>query len=354
MKKLFTHSLITFALVSAIGFSSCSDNDDNNPTGETPEVTIPEASKEEVAKELEAISKALKAINGSDDLQLTDFIREFSDSEFNLDTDELTVFAFEDDRNENPDEFEGETLAAKVTKATASSKKNVHKHILKGKHNFNFVKADKEYVYKTINGNEIIISKRNNVIYVNGVAMKKNEFYNNTHGKGSHIYCVKDVLPEDKVSASKVDNVYDIRVMQITGDTKNPYTPSKDAFVILFEENGNGGYKQIGKVRTNDQGYTSVFYKGNKNLYYKASLQEYKYIYKGFLVAGMYTSADEVKNALPHDGLAPIFQPKLGGVKFLDTNGDGKIDYNDKKGPKFIKLDKDAELNTVYLASARH
>lgn len=348
MKKIFRSATLAVALL-AFTFVSCSDEDKENPIGENPIVNIPEASEAEVKKELTAIATALGEIQG-EGVQLNDFIAGFSSATFDLDTDELTVFAFEDDRAEDPDEFEEATTKAGA-RATAKSK-NIHHHILKGKHNFNFVTADKDYVYKTINGTSLVISKRNNVIYVNGVAMKKNEYFGNKHGKKSHIYCVKDELPEDQISASKVDNVYDIKVVELTGDVKNPYRASKDAFVIVFEKDGYD-YRFVDKIRTNDEGLVSVFYDGNKELCYKASNRNYKYIYKGFLVAGMYLSQSEVDNALPHTNMSPIFMPKVGGVKFLDMNGDGVIDFNDKKGAKFIKLDKSEELNTIYLADAR-
>ena len=352
MRKVFGHLLVAVVLTTGMGtFISCSDDDTIDVLEKAPEVNIPEATTEEVSKELSSIAKALKEIQG-DDLLISDFITQFSNASFDLNTDELTVFAFEDDRDENPDEFE--TSLRSVENKTTTTK-NIYHHILRGKHNLNYVTADKEYVYKTINGTELIISKRNNVMYVNGIAMRKNEYYKNNHGKHSHIYIVKNEVPEDQISASKVKNVYDIKVVNVnTGNTANPYTASKDAFIIVFEENEYGGYRQIDKVRTNDEGYASIFYNGDKNIYYKASNQGYKYIYKGFMVAGMYQSEEEVKNALPHTGMSPIFTPKLGGIKFLDVNGDGTIDFNDKKGPKFIKLDKKSNLNTIYLANPQY
>lgn len=343
MKKVFRN--LTLLMVSASLFMACSSDKDDfiDPY-------IPEATESEVAEEIANVVKALKDIDGkTDGADVSEFIAILESSDLTAKTNEFTVFAVENAVNADFDEPENTSRHSAID--TRGSKYNMYYHMLAGKIDVRNIKADKDYVYKTINGKNVIISKRNNIVYVNGVPMKKNEFFGNRYGKGSHIYCVKNPIPEKEESINSDENkknAYDIQVFNIV-DGKE--VVSKDAIVMAFELDG---YKQnlIAKVRANDDGLATIIYKGSKPLYYKAMNKQYSYIYNGFMVAGMYTSKN-IKNALPYDNVrikGQLYEPAVGKPILADMNGDGKINYQDKQGKKFLELKKNETTNNIYLA----
>lgn len=348
MKKMFRSFALLMMGASLFVACSSDDKDDVLPGPERPEVITPEATEAQAKEEIANVVKALKEINGElNGADVSEFIAALEASDVTAKTNEFTVFAVEDEVEFVFDE------PADNARSFAARGRNIdmNYHILAGKIDVQHLGADKDYVYKTINGKDVMISKRNNVVYVNGVAMKKNEFFGNKHGKGSHIYCVKNPVPEKTESMNSEANkkgAYDLRVMNIVNGR---LAPSKDALVMAFEMDG---YKQtlIAKVRANDDGRATIVYHGNKPVFYKAVNRQYSYIYNGFMVAGIYTS-ENIASALPYENViikGKEYQPIEGGVMLADTNGDGKINYQDRQGKKFLELKKGEELNTIYLA----
>lgn len=352
MKKIFRG--FALLIMSASVFVACSSNDDVKPEGEAerPVVDAPKASAEEVKEELKNIIVALKEFQADDvnGASISEFITQLESDNVAAETNHFTVLAVED---ANPTVVEDGEAEARVAYAAGGRRFNMNYHILAGKIDFKHIGADKDYVYKTINGDDVMISKRNNVVYVNGVAMKKNDYFKHQHGKGSHIYCVKDEVPTEQESIHSNGNkegAYDIRVMNI--EQNGVLKPSKDAVVVAFEEVGKG-LRFIQNVRTNDDGYATVIYKGNNNVVYKAGNRQYSYIYYGFLIDGIYNK-DNIKNKLIYENVrikGQLYDPQVGDIALVDLNGDAKITNQDKAGRKFQKLDKGAELNMIHLAS---
>jgi len=96
----------------------------------------------------------------------------------------------------------------------------------------------------------------------------------------------------------------------------------------------NGAYNKnrIGNIPTNDHiihGNTNVLY-ANAGEFYRAANGEPVGYFWGYKTAGVFQTADEVLNYKGKTG-APV-QPnaKPGDVRYVDLNGDGVIDANDK------------------------
>jgi len=284
MKRVFFPILATVVLMLVV-LSSCDNKEESKLTP--------------AEKQKEAIVIALR--NNND---LSEFTALLNDLNFtDVKTNELTVFVV---KNSGMN--------------TADDGINVRRHIVAGKYvNSSLTNGQK---LTALDGTVLTIIIMGEQIYVNGV-----ELGNEIQVSNSIAYIVEKAIPISANTAQYSFVVYECNAAW-SPNNPVPYLAAGGATVSLRDDLGH----RWSYTTDNDGKLTLMLVEGD--YYYQVAKGNASNISKdGFIIAGIFTSQEEVDNSINISQLPQVpYQPSavLGGLKFVDVNGDAIIDDADK------------------------
>lgn len=250
-------------------FSLCLLNacsDEDNPTPEPP----PSKGQEEVQKIVEVLKESNPEVS-----QFVEILEKVNVA--NLTQDELTVFA-----------VKNTSTASRAAVLDTASIKN---HIVKGR----YAKEDLTdgSTLTSISNETLYVTRTENDVQINGVKIEGNAI----PAGNSYVYVVPEVIP--------VIEAPTIPLHETTIITKLP-TGEALAGVNIEAKDGRGNL--LGTFITNENGEAIIQHQSD-TLSYVISKENFSNLYDGFLIAGM----DENGNLI-----------------YVDLNGDGLINVDDK------------------------
>lgn len=254
------------SLAFLLAFPGCSD--DENPPSSPP------------SKGAEAVNKIVEVLETKEEVSVFVEILKTVDVA-DLEEDELTVFAV---RN------------AVQSRATAEvlDSASIKRHIAVG--SYRKAELKNGMVLKSINGENLYISHSGNgEVYINGVPIEGEAIA----AGNSYVYIIPEVLTEQV--EKKHTTIIEVKEL-ITGSA----TPAPLAGVAVVVQDGAGN--QLGEWATDEAGVAMIKHDGD-TIVYQLKKEGYSELYSGYLLNGI--SAD-------------------GGFAYVDLNGDGKCDENDK------------------------
>lgn len=254
------------SLVFLLAFPGCSD--DENPPSPPP------------SKGAEAVNKIVEVLETKEEVSVFVEILKTVDVA-DLEEDELTVFAV---RN------------AVQSRATAEvlDSASIKRHIAVG----SYQKAELKngMVLKSINGESLYVSHSGNgEVYINGVPIEGEAIA----AGNSYVYIIPEVLAEQV----EKKHTTTIEVKELIAGSM---TPGPLAGVAVTVQDGAGSL--LGEWTTDEAGLAVIKHDGD-TIVYQVKKEGYSELYNGYLLNGI--SAD-------------------GGFAYVDLNGDGKCDENDK------------------------
>jgi len=123
---------------------------------------------------------------------------------------------------------------------------------------------------------------------------------------------------------------------------ESPYVPQPNATINVYTSAQNVGTSKTYEVLTSDQNGEAVLYGLRTNNYYITSEKDNKSnIINGYVLNGRYNTQAEV------DSYPLVPNAKVGDLKFMDINGDGKLDLNDKTNYQEIWSQYDLNRTTI-------
>ena len=305
MKRVF-FPIFTTSVLMLILFTSCDDKEENKLTP--------------AEKQKEAIVTSLG--NNSDLSEFTDLLNDLNFSD--VKTDELTVFAI---KNSGMNKFAEDGI-------------NIRRHIVAGKYvNSSFTNGQK---LTALDGTVLTIIIMGERIYINGV-----ELVDKIQISNSIAYIVERAIPTFTNTAQYSFMIYECNAAW-TPNNPIPYHVVVNATVSLRDELGQG----LGSYITDNDGKL-ILTLLEGNYFFQVRKGNASNISKdGFIIAGIFTSQEEVDNSLgipqlsqvPHQSSAII-----GGLKFVDYNGDARIDNDDKPDNGYVFL---WSTQNVYIATS--
>lgn len=313
-----TFKFLTFMFLSlTFSFVSCSsDDDDDNGGGKE---------KEEIKKQIEEITSDL-----SKNQELSAFTEAFKALDANtVDTKELTLFAFKD-----------EVLESELKAASEISQELLKRHITKGAYTIDQLKKLKEVL--SLNGDKLkVTTDSTGTVNINGVPLGSPQKVSN-----SIIFLIDQMLPASAIDSAQ--NNVTIKVMECNRNWSSLISPqegfpAENALIKIYKSD-NSLYQTI---KTDRNGQASFSWQSNLKLYYSVEKEGSKNLYNNWQIAGIFTSIKQV-NQFGED--YPDNNLRLGGLKFKDINGDGKIDNNDKIAGN-IQLPSGNESIEVFISS---
>ena len=207
---------------------------------------------------------------------------------------------------------------------------NIKRHIVAGK----FLKSSLTNGQKLValDGAVLTIIIMGERVFVNGVVL------------GDEIQADNSVayIVEEAISTSANTEQYSFSVHSCneawSPDNPVPYHDAAGATIRIWDESGHG----LGSYTTGNNGkLTLTLIKGV--YHYQVTKGDASNITKdGFIIAGIFTSLAEMDFS---------YQPQavLGGLKFVDINGDGRINNDDKPADGYVLL---RPSQVVYIAPA--
>jgi len=284
---------LTFLLL-LIGFSNCSDNDDNGNNSNL---------QEKVGKQIEAVVNSLST-NESVNAYRTS-LSKFNTSAYSFDNESLTLFVFTDDALND----------AIRSKATISfEQKYLAHHMASGFFNLESLKGMSQI--KLLDGTtaDIVVTDKGNV-YINGVELKSPQQVSN-----SIVYIIDKIIPE----ASSNDKLITFNVLEVNDNWSETSPqkgfPSAEAEIVIYQGENS-------KVLTTDNnGIASFTIDITKNYTFSVEKGDLKDLHYGWIIKGIFTTQQEINDAPDYGSM----KKELGALMLDDTNGDGKIDDEDK------------------------
>ncbi len=309
MKKDFYFSVL-FLIVMTIFMVSCSEDDGSGVS--------------ESQKQITSIVSQLEKMDGIN----SSFIEGLKKLDFSkMDEKAFTVFAISDS-----------PLKSSASLGSTSSDMVIERQIVKGAYTLSQLKNG--FILYTLSGDQLAVIVSDGVTYINGVEISGSV----TQVSNSCIFKVNQLFPREMVEVKKVQFVVERCNEGWSPLNMQPYMLVPEAEINIYTEEGNlfGTYIAdrygIVKVSLPVGVYSYEVNKGNeRNIFSK---QEEA----GYVIAGIFTSQDEI-DQMPYQ-----LDVKLGGLKYVDYNGDGIIDNNDKTDRVYFHVESDFS-NTVYIAS---
>lgn len=294
---------------------SCSDDNDNPPS-QTPNL---EAEKQ--------MNKVIDVLN--EDAELSTFKEALA----NIDAKELAAKEFTILAYKNQ-------VAPKATSSMADSikKQETMRHIIGGHHTLEDLSKLKKIVALSKDTLYIDYSETEKSVSINGVLLGKSIAVDK-----SIIFVTDEIVPQILDTANVKEKEYVFRVMNINanwipGETEGSGVV-EGALVSIYD-----GDKVIKELRIGTDGIARFTYKEKNNLDYIVKTDTSSMIYEGYLVAGLFVSQEQADNAPVQEG---EFRAIPGGLRFVDMNGDGIINSDDKIDR--VELSKHSNNRVIYL-----
>lgn len=290
MKKLFYYLSVAALL---LAFNACSDDD--GP--QTPPPSKGEEAVEEIVKTLESKPEVSQFV---EILKSTDVA--------DLEESELTVFAV---RNQT-------AAKARSSRADALDATTIRRHIAIG----SYTKAELTdgMELKSIDGSTLYITRDADDVFVNGVVIEGEAIA----AGSSYVYVVPEVIQAQTAPPVTYKHQTTISVIGISLETAEP-APLAEASVIV--KNGNTG-AEIGTFQTNAEGQAVISHDCD-TISYEIEKENYSLTHDGYLIAGLSTD---------------------GNFMYVDINGDGRTNIDDKNFLypfKLIYREDDEEMNAT-------
>lgn len=267
MRKLYYY-VVSLACVFAL--HACSDNDEPAPPP-------PSKGAEEVNKIVEVLEEKTEISTFVEVLKTVDVA--------NLEEDKLTVFAV---RN---------TPAGTRAPEEALDSASIKRHIAVGSYQKTELKDG--MTLKSINGENLYVShSADGDVNINGVSIEGEAI----KAGNSYVYIIPEMLAEQKEPVEK-KYATTISVQALWVDGK-PFTPLEGVAVTVYD----GAGKKLGEWTTGAEGEVLIEHAAD-SIAYQLKKEGYTEYHDGYLLDGITTD---------------------GGLKYVDFNGDGKWDANDK------------------------
>ncbi len=116
-----------------------------------------------------------------------------------------------------------------------------------------------------------------------------------------------------------------------------PYIAAENAEIRIYKDSAS-----VGIHNTDKDGKAQVYLEDGEYTYTVARDKEKDMTDNGYLIAGIFTS---------EEGPKPFPEARLGGLKYVDMDGDGVITEQDKRGGRVLVVSEDDEVE-VYIASS--
>ena len=119
--------------------------------------------------------------------------------------------------------------------------------------------------------------------------------------------------------------------------------PQANSTIKIYTKAENGGTEKIYDTLTTDQNAQALLYGLKTNDYYLTVIKDSKSnIVNGYVLLGTYNNQAEVDSS-------PDSSAKIGGFRFMDWNGDGRINLDDKSNYQVIWSQYDLNSTGVLL-----
>ncbi|MCD7933231.1 MAG: hypothetical protein LUH15_18795 [Tannerellaceae bacterium] len=293
--------------------TACDDKD------ETPTPTPGEKAIQEIIDKLEELdgvtnfTAALKSIGSVD-----------------LEDDQLTVFAVQDDGVKS-------TAGTKAALTTGE----VKRHIAKSKHDVSKFTNGETKELESIAGDKIVIVKNNGVITINGLEM---EVGTPVTVGNSIIFIVPELIPADNPGLSPVREIT-FRILETIRNWEEgqPDTiESEGAEITLFADvEGADKLTELGSVTTDVNGFATFSTIETGTLYFSVYSLYRTAFFFGYRVAGLFTTEEQIQNSPSYETGTFLDNKYFGSVMLMDINGDGVININDKTEDYLIQVNSD-------------
>ncbi|MCD8042590.1 MAG: hypothetical protein LUH10_05950 [Tannerellaceae bacterium] len=295
--------------------TACDDKD------ETPTPTPGEKAIQEIIDKLEELDNvtnftaALKSIGSVD-----------------LENDQLTVFAVQDDG----------VKSTAGTKAALTAGE-VKRHIAKGKHDVSKFTNGETKELESLAGDKIVIINDNGVITINGQEM---EVGTPVTVGNSIIFIVPELIPAENPGISPVREIT-FRILETIRNWKEgqPDTiESEGAEITLFADvEGAGKLTGLGSVTTDANGFAAFSTTETGDLCFSvSSLYKTAFLF-GYRVAGLFTTQEQIENSPSYETGTFLDNKYPGGIMLVDITGDGIINANDKTKDYLIRISPEQE-----------
>lgn len=290
--------LLLLCFLSFVIYSCSDDNESDNPT-ETPNL---EAEKQ-INKVIDVLEEDEELSTFKDALSKID-AKKFEDKEF-------TILAY---KNQS-------TPKTKSSKNDSIQNQETLRHIIGGHHTFEALSKLKKVIALSKDTLHIEYSDSTQSITINGVLLGKS-----VTADKSIVFVVDSIIPQAQDTIQHKEQEYVFKVANI-----NPFwSPSNPSESVGFAENALVSIYEndevIKELKTDINGEARFTYKDGVELDYIVKTDTSSMFYNGYQIAGLFTSQVQID-------AAPVqleFKAVLGSLKFVDTNGDGIINEDDK------------------------
>ena len=277
---------------------SCSD-DDENPVIEEPNL--------EAEVQINGVIDALK-----EDADLSMFREALADIDATKFADkEFTILAYKNQ------------ITPKATSSTTDSVKQQEtmRHMIGGRYTFEELSKLKKIIALSKDTLYITYSEADKSISINGVLVGKS-----ITADKSIIFVTDGIVPQIQDTTNVKEKEYVFKVMNINAnwspDGAEDSGTVAGALISIYEDD-----KVIEELKTNTDGVARFTYKEDNRLDYIVKTDTSSMIYDDYLVAGLFTSQEQIDNAPVQEGK---YKALPGGLRFVDMNGDGVINSDDR------------------------
>ena len=299
INRTFFSFIVISALFASV-LTSCEKKE------EDPEHTPSEMQKDAIIAELSKISNLSEFVDLLKTLDIS-----------GVNTEKLTIFA-----------VSNAGMNKSSLKSTGDEGIVLQRHIVEGQYSQSALTDSLQIT--ALDGTILLVTIIDGVYYVNGI-----EIGTEIPADNSIAYIIDMALRANPVQRYNF-NVYECNPLWSPANHV-PYHLAPDAVISIRDELGS----ELGPFTTNEAGIFDVTLERG-TYFYKVTKSNASNISKdGFLIAGIYdfegSTIDTIPNAVP------------GGLRFVDLNGDGIIDDNDKPVDGYVRLQSN---QSVYIAAA--
>ena len=314
MKRFFVNQLVIAAIAVSAALTSCDDKEDKLTPAEVQKEAI--VSALENNSELSEFATALIALNFS-----------------GIEAEELTVFAVKNG---------GMSKSKSALMATGDDDFDVKRHVVKGKYSKSSLTDGR--ILEALDGSSLTISVKDVKTYINGV-----ELGSETTVGNSILFVVEKAIPATAPYIPETEN-YSFTVYECNAawspDNNIPYLAASSAVVIVIDSLG----RELDTYTTNASGKLTITLEKARYSYRVTKVNASNISNEGFLIIGIFTEQEEL-DIINSSGIQyPAQSPAvLGGLKFADLNGDGRLNNDDKPAGGIVSL---LSSQDVYIAAA--
>lgn len=281
---------------------SCSDDKGETPPENTPNLEAEKQIDEVIDligddKELSTFKEALAKVDA----------KKFTEKEF-------TILAYKKKQD-------AKTPVTKATAEKAEQQDNeTLRHIIGGRHNFDALKKMKKIVALSKDTLYIKYSEAENKISINGILLGDSKIADK-----SIVFVTDSIIPQAKDTAVIKEKEYRFKVMNINAswspeNASETSGVAENALITIYKDD-----KAIKELRTDKTGLASFTYRADNDLDFIVKTDTSSMLYHGYFVQGLFTSQEEIDTA----PMQQEFKSIVGGLRFVDTNGDAIINRDD-------------------------